>query len=153
MERLRRVPPNRISLPHAAASANAPKQMRSRWRRRLATAVWRMSWIYLALIVAFWIYLYLEGDSSPLGTVILFGPLWVVTTPAMALAPAALFLKRRALLVLAPAVWIAIVPIMGFCIPWRQAIHRSSSAPRIRILTCNVSLPALDQDAIDRLIE
>ena len=152
MNRPAHIPTERNRPPAIPARPRPAKKGPSRLRHRINAAVWRLCWTYLILIFAFWIYLFVEGDRSYYGTLFLFGPLWVTTLPAMALAPAALLLHRRALLVLAPAVWIALVPIMGLCTPWRQLFHRPGHGPQIRVLTCNINLESMDEVEFNDLI-
>jgi endonuclease/exonuclease/phosphatase (EEP) superfamily protein YafD len=123
-----------------------------RWRRRGRVAIWRTAWAYLILIFSFWMCLRFAGDRTTFGTILLFGPLWVTTLPAMALAPVALVLDRRSLFPLALAVWIALIPVMGFCVPWATAIHRPGNGHHVRVLTCNVNVQNFDEGLFDQLV-
>ena len=139
--------PQRASLD---ADARALKQ--GKLRRRLGIAIYRVSWVYLLAIVAFWIFLRLAGDRWWLGTLLLFGPLWVSSLPALCLIPLSLFFHRRALPVLLVAGGISLFAIMGFCVRWRTWFQGAPHGQQIRILTCNVNGKSLSDDSLVQLI-
>ena len=111
---------------------------RGKLRPRAAAAVGRMSWAYLIVLLAIWLFLRLAGDRSWLGTLMLFGPVWVTTLPLIILVPGALIFRRKSLPVLIAGVAVALFLLMGLCIPWRTALHGRPNAKPLRLLTCNV---------------
>jgi endonuclease/exonuclease/phosphatase (EEP) superfamily protein YafD len=125
----------------------------ARYRRRANTALYRVSWAYLVLLLAFWEFLRLAGDRTWYGTVVLFGPLWTAVIPAIILIPLALIFHRRAIGVLLVALVIALFPVMGLCWPWRTFLHSNTGGQHLRVLTCNVSGPALNPSAMDALVD
>ncbi|HWE96383.1 MAG TPA: endonuclease/exonuclease/phosphatase family protein [Tepidisphaeraceae bacterium] len=138
-QRTRQAPP---------AQQEAPPPPRS-VRRRLGTAVARVSWTYLLVLFAFWAAMRWAGDRWWLGTLILFGPVWVTALPLAVLVPAALVLRRRMVGVLAIAACVAFFLVMDLCVPWRVLIHGGGGAsPRLRLLTCNVHGHAVRDDAL-----
>jgi vancomycin resistance protein VanJ len=116
---------------------------------RVAAAVRRMSWAYSIVLLVLWAFLRLEGDRWWLGTLILFGPVWVVTIPLFVLVPGALLFRRKSLPVLLGGAAIALFYVMGLCIPWRAGMHGRGTGPTLRILTCNVH----GKSALNRLID
>jgi endonuclease/exonuclease/phosphatase (EEP) superfamily protein YafD len=117
-------------------------------RCRVAAAVARMSWAYLIVLLALWAFLRLEGDRWWLGTVMLFGPVWVVTLPLAVLVPGALLFRRRSLPILLAAAAISLFCLMGVCFPWRTYLHGRCGGHALRLLTCNVH----GKSALNKLI-
>jgi endonuclease/exonuclease/phosphatase (EEP) superfamily protein YafD len=136
-ERMDRMDPSRK--PDRPGAARRVPRRPSR-RRRIAMAIKRMSWAYLIVLLALWIFLRVAGDRWWLATLMLFGPMWVTLLPAGLLIPAAAFLHRRSLVVLTAAVGASLFLLMGFCVPWRPLFQSHSGKQRIRVLTCNIHL-------------
>jgi endonuclease/exonuclease/phosphatase family metal-dependent hydrolase len=115
------------------------KEARGRLRRVSATCVWVASWSILALIVIVAILLQWAGDASWPMTLMTFGPRWMVLVPPLALVPPAVVVRRRALAPLGLAVMCGLVPVMGFCIPWRALMSREPQNRLVlRVATFNV---------------
>jgi endonuclease/exonuclease/phosphatase (EEP) superfamily protein YafD len=70
-------------------------------------------------------------------TLLMFGPRWVLAGPALVLVPAAVFLRRRSLVVLLVALAVILGPVMGLCLPWRSALGGPSDGDSFRVLTWN----------------
>src|SRR4051812_14761710 len=71
-----------------------------------------LCWCYLILALAAWLFLRAAGERWWLTTVaFLFGPRFVLLAPALALTPLALFLHRRALLLVITSVAIILFPV------------------------------------------
>jgi endonuclease/exonuclease/phosphatase (EEP) superfamily protein YafD len=113
--------------------------------QRSATWVLIVSWFVPILLFGLWFCLSTVTDQYWIGTLLAFGPRWLVLLPVVALAIPALVWRRRAIVPLGLAAVVLIGPVMGFCVPWRQAFSKVQS-PRskvegtgrqIRILTCN----------------
>src|SRR5260370_2542148 len=66
------------------------------------TIIAMVSWLYLAIIVAVWLVLPVEGDRWGVATLGVFGPLWVFPLPLILLAPFAAGFLPRPLWVRAP---------------------------------------------------
>jgi endonuclease/exonuclease/phosphatase family metal-dependent hydrolase len=111
---------------------------RGKFRQRAAASVRRMSWAYFIVVTAIWLFLRIEGDRNWLGTVMLFGPMWVTTLPLAVLIPGAAVFRRKSLPVLIAGSAVAVFLLMGFCLPWRTAFQRRGFVKPLRILTCNV---------------
>src|SRR2546421_9115546 len=79
-------------------------------------------WVYLVFAFSLWLLVRAGGDRWWLATVILFGPRWLALLPLAVLVPAALIARRRAMWTLATAAGIVLFPVMGLCLPWRQAL-------------------------------
>src|SRR5437868_2158862 len=141
----------KLSTPDPRTGESAPARPRV-WRRRLAVAVSALAWTYFGAIVIAWLVLRLAGDRWWVATLVLFGPRWVFAVPLALLAPAAAVLRRKALAPLVVAALIVAVPIMGFCLPWARLLHRKSSGPRLRVLTCNIHHRLLDAPALASFI-
>jgi endonuclease/exonuclease/phosphatase (EEP) superfamily protein YafD len=111
-----------------------------------------ISCLYAAAILAFLAYLRWGGDRWWPATVLMFGPRWLCVLPLVVLVPAALFLNRKALWLLAITFVFIIGPLMGFCVPWQLPIAFGPSVPRIRVLSCNVHYNQLDAQALSVLV-
>jgi endonuclease/exonuclease/phosphatase (EEP) superfamily protein YafD len=90
----------------------------------------------------------LEGDHWWLGTVILFGPIWVTLLPLAVLVPGAAFLRRRSLIPLTVGGVVSFFLLMGLCIPWRAVLEPRGIGKPTRVLSCNVH----GKSALNRLI-
>lgn len=93
-------------------------------------------WAYLAATIIVAVLMWGWGDRAALGTVVLFMGRWVLLLPLVALAPAALWLRRDLLIPLALAALVVIVPIMGFRAGWRRLLPAPEGTP-IRVVTYN----------------
>jgi endonuclease/exonuclease/phosphatase (EEP) superfamily protein YafD len=113
------------------------------------------AWLYLAFALALWIFLRIAADRWWLGTVLLFGPLWLALVPLIGVLPVALlFRDRRSILVLVATTAVIVVPVMDLCIPWRTVLNgRADPAHlRLRVLTCNIHRKQLTPAALADLI-
>src|SRR5262249_3713858 len=72
--------------------------------------------------------------------------------PLLPLAPASALWRRRALAPLLVAAIVVLVPVMGFCVPYRAAFGGGGQNFRLRVLTCNVDGPRLNAAALSALI-
>jgi vancomycin resistance protein VanJ len=94
----------------------------------------------------------LSGDRWWFATVMLFAPRWIYALPLVVLAPLTLLARRWALLrVLAAAIFVIVVPIMGFCLS--PGSFSESDEPTIRILTCNICGEAGDRAKLKSLLD
>ena len=87
-----------------------------------------------------------------MGTLAIFSPRWVVILPLAPLVPLALAFNRRCIWILAIASAGALFWVMGLCLPWRTLFAPGSSAPAVRVLTCNVHGQALNSSQLAGLI-
>ncbi|MEO7997516.1 MAG: endonuclease/exonuclease/phosphatase family protein [Gemmatimonadaceae bacterium] len=71
------------------------------------------AWLYLIGMFVAWMLLITTSEHAIPGTIIAYGPRWLSLWPLAILAPATLILARSALVPLALAAFIGIVPIMG----------------------------------------
>jgi endonuclease/exonuclease/phosphatase family metal-dependent hydrolase len=94
------------------------------------------SWLYLALVLVAWAVLALTADRWWLGTLLLFGPRWVLAVPLLVLLPAAAVRRRALLASLSVAAVLLAGPVTGFCLPTARLSHPRPLAS-LRILTCN----------------
>ena len=102
----------------------------------LVWSVWTYLGLLLLLSVGFWIW----ADRWAPMTVLLFGPRWVLLVPVPVLGIAALWFKRRLLLLpLVAAVLVALGPIMGFTLGWGRFFGGESTGMKIRVVTFNVA--------------
>lgn len=121
--------------------------------RRLRNAIAIAGWVYLALALALWIILRVGSERWWVATLFLFGPRWLALLPFLVLCPAALWRRRRSLPALLAASGIALIPIMGFCVPFGAALHGGMPGVRLRLMTCNIHGQALDRMAFGTLLE
>jgi vancomycin resistance protein VanJ len=140
--------------PPGGGSKTAPGHRGRKPGRAARIAAWGC-WVYLILLVALWVLLYFAADRWWPGTFVLFGPRWLCFLPALALIPAAAWFRPRILLGPIPlSLFIALIPITDFCVPWRPLVTRSRSRLPIRVLTCNLhEAKDKDTEALGRLIQ
>jgi len=110
----------------------------SRTPERLRRSVFCACWLYGIASVGLWLILRVTGEQWWPATVFLFGPRWVWLLPLIPLIVAAVWVRRRALWILLPTVWVVLFPVMGFNVPWRLVTLHFQGAPCVRVLTCNI---------------
>jgi endonuclease/exonuclease/phosphatase (EEP) superfamily protein YafD len=137
-------------LQEAPGTGDVPRE--GKVRRRVGKAVVRLSWTYLIVLIGFWTVMRWAGDRWWLGTLILFGPVWVTALPLAVLVPGAAMVRRRSLRVLGPAAFVAFFGVMGVCVPWRTWISGEAKGARLRVLTCNVHGWSAGDAALTQLI-
>ena len=119
------------------AGGDPPVEQRG-GRRQVRLAVLASSCLYLLLVTGVWGTMHWAGERWWLATALLFGPRWVWAAPLAGLIPAAILWHRRSLWVLAAAMIVVVVPVMGFSVPWRQLRSAPPAQIRVRVLTCNI---------------
>jgi vancomycin resistance protein VanJ len=87
------------------------------------------------------------------GTILMFGPRWVLALPLVLLLLVALALRRRTLRPVVPALLIAAGPLAGCCVPWGRLDPNPTAVPRLRVMTCNMHYAKTDPGPLDRLVE
>jgi endonuclease/exonuclease/phosphatase (EEP) superfamily protein YafD len=120
--------------------------------RRTAKVIGVCSWLYLLLILALWALLRLADLWWP-ATLLMFSPRWLLVVPGAILALAALFLRRRSLIVLSIALVLALGPVTSFCIPWPFLSSEAASAERLRLMTCNMHYYKGSAGRLDALLD
>jgi vancomycin resistance protein VanJ len=128
-----------------------PRTPQRRWRRRVGRTVEAAGWLTLAAVLSAWAALR-AGDLWPPGTVLLFGPRWILVLLAALLLLAALAFRRRALWPAVPALLIAVGPVAGFSVPWERLGSEPPAGSRLRVLTCNMHFAKTDQRPLDQLV-
>jgi vancomycin resistance protein VanJ len=128
-----------------------PRTPQRRWRRRVGRTVEAAGWLTLAAILSAWAALR-AGDLWPPGTVLLFGPRWVLVLLAALLLLAALAFRRRALWPAVPALLIAAGPFAGFSVPSERLGSDPPAGTGLRVLTCNMHFAKTDQRPLDQLV-
>ena len=103
-------------------------------RRRLAAG----HWVYTVALVLVAASLYIAGDRTWWGTVLLFSPRWIFGLPLLLLVPLALRYRRKWLWWDAALVALLLGLVMGFEIPFPSANSAESSSPTLRVVTCNL---------------
>lgn len=131
--------------PHAGETR--PRIRFARTRRAVRVA----GWLTLATAVGLWLAIR-QADVWCLATVLMFAPLPLLVLLPLALVALAVIFSRRALLTVAPALILMIVPIARFCIPWCPVWSTPVAGPRLRVLTCNMHYTRSTSARLDRLI-
>lgn len=126
-----------------------PAEQPDRFRRRLRRFVMLSGVAYLALVVALGV-AFRFADEWWFATLLMFVPGWLFVLPLALLVPAAVIVRRRALVALAPAAVIA-GAAGGFALPWGQ-LSDPPRGSRLRVATCNVHYMSLNPAAISRLV-
>jgi endonuclease/exonuclease/phosphatase (EEP) superfamily protein YafD len=101
--------------------------------RRLIMAV---SSAYLAAVLLVAATMWLLGDRTVVGSVLLFMGRWVFLLPLALLVPLALWIRPASLVVLLGAALVVLGPIMGFRTGWRRYLPHPAGAP-LRVVTFN----------------
>jgi len=101
---------------------------------RIVTGLCR---IYLAGLIATWLFLWLAADRWWPATVLMYIPAWTFGLPLLLLGPAAVVTRARSMAVLLAGA-LVIGPLMGLCVPWRAWLGSDGGGTRVRVLTCNV---------------
>jgi vancomycin resistance protein VanJ len=110
------------------------------------------SWLSVAIVVSAWAAIH-AGDVWWPGTVLLFGPRWLLALPLIPLVLAATLWRRRSLPVLAMALLLLLGPLMGFNIPWRGDVPAGPPRLRMRVLTCNIHYKRPLKRSLQRLLD
>jgi vancomycin resistance protein VanJ len=127
----------------------APAQAASPGRpRRAARIVTWLCTLYTFSIALVWLLVWAAGDRWWPATIVMFIPWYAWALPLVALAPAALLVRRRLLWVLAFGLGLLLGPVMGLCLPWRLLLAGDRSGPQVRVMTCNVHYNQLDTPAL-----
>jgi endonuclease/exonuclease/phosphatase family metal-dependent hydrolase len=106
-------------------------------RRRAGALVALGALLYLAAVLSIAIALPILGDRWWPATLILFGPRWLIALPLLVLAPAALALRRRALIPLGVAGVLVAIPILGLGLPIGSLLA-GERAGHLRVATFNM---------------
>ncbi|MBN2294088.1 MAG: endonuclease/exonuclease/phosphatase family protein [Pirellulales bacterium] len=106
--------------------------------------------LYLFFVIAVWLLLWIGADRWWLPTIMAYGPRWVYLLPLMILVPIVVLRRRWLLLVhLAISGLIAVVPIMGLCVP---LVFSEADESTLRILSANLTGKRVDVDKLNCLI-
>jgi vancomycin resistance protein VanJ len=113
--------------------ARAPSSKPASWLRRTTLV---LALATCGCILAAWGVLALAVDRTWFGTVLAFGPRWVLLAPVLALLPAAALFHRPAAALLVASGAIVVGPVMDARGAWLRA---ASGHDTIRVMTCNLS--------------
>jgi len=94
------------------------------------------TWAYLASVLLVAALMWGLGDTTVIGTVLLFMGRWVVLLPLVLLIPAALLYHRLLLLPLALGALVVVGPVMGFRSGWRRLLPQPAGTP-VRVVSFN----------------
>ena len=99
----------------------------------------RLVYLYTLTVVGCWVLLWGLGDRWWLGTIVLFGPRWVLLLPILPLMGLAAWQRRRLLIPLSISGLIVVFPIMGARVNL-GAPEAAAMTPdaRLRVMTFNV---------------
>lgn len=110
-------------------------------------------WSYLLFAVLAWAVLYGLGDRWWLGTLLLFGPRWLLLLPAGFLIPLALRLRVSAFAPVAAGMAVVLFPVMGLEVGWRSAFTRLTHDTDFRVITFNVKQSGMRLSALPALLD
>jgi endonuclease/exonuclease/phosphatase (EEP) superfamily protein YafD len=125
------------SVPGAQSPAASPSRP-VRGRQWLARATGRFCWLYAIGAAAVFVLMRVAGERWWVATLLLFWPRWVWLAPVAVLLPLCALLQRRMGVVVILTGIIILCGIMGFRIPWRQALPQDASSQSLRVFTCNL---------------
>jgi endonuclease/exonuclease/phosphatase (EEP) superfamily protein YafD len=124
-----------VAEPPQSTIPAVPKAVWQRWERKLAlTAIT----LYSLLVLAVWGLIRFGGDRWWPATLLMFGPRWVWSLPALVVAPLLAVCQPRLWWTLAIVLLVIAGPVMGFCFPWQKLSPARLDAFHVRVLTCNV---------------
>lgn len=106
-----------------------------RWKALAARCIGVLSVVYVVALAAAAVLLWWGGDRWWPGTILLFGPRWVLGLPFLVLVPLAAWLAPRRLFALALGAVVYLVPLMGL----RVGLPRPAGESDLVILTLNVA--------------
>lgn len=130
----------------------SPVPRRSGWVRWLRGTLAAVCGLYLGVLVAFWAIVSFGGDHWWVATVLMYGPRWVFALPLIGLAPAALLMRGRTLVVVVVSIVVLVGPVMRLCVPWRRVLMGDHNGLRLRVLSCNIHSGWLKGAAMGDLI-
>jgi endonuclease/exonuclease/phosphatase (EEP) superfamily protein YafD len=111
------------------------------------------AWLSLAVVLGLWALLWASADRWWLGTLAMYGPRWMLLPLFAPLAPAAWWLRRRALPVVLVSLVIVVFPVMRFKVPlFVPATTGEVEVQRIRVLTCNRNVGGVDTQELADLV-
>lgn len=105
--------------------------------------------LYLAILLILWAFIHFDQGQIWQVTLFLFSPRWVVGLPILVLFPLALWKHRKASWLMLPCLWIALFPIMGFCVG-RSSQHLGT---RLKIMTSNMGSGKIRIDEVVSLVQ
>jgi endonuclease/exonuclease/phosphatase (EEP) superfamily protein YafD len=108
-------------------------------------------WVCLGGAAGLWFALRACDEWAP-ATVAAFGSLRPLALLPAVLLGAAVFVNRRALWSLVPALLLTLGPVTGFCVPWGRSDTDPGFGPRVRVMTCNMHFGPGFKAPLDRLI-
>lgn len=109
--------------------------------------------LYLVCLLAFWFVLRASGDQWWGGTLLLFGPRWLVALPIVILLPLTLATRPRFAWILLLHAAVILFPICGFRLRYPRGVSANPHPEEaIRVLTYNVGGGTLDQSAFSQLL-
>lgn len=111
------------------------------------------AWSYLGLVVTVWVVMHGLGDRWWGGTVMLFGPRWVLLTPVVGLLPLAARFRTSAVAPLGLAAIVVLFPIMGLETGWRSWWVRLVHDTDFRVITFNTANGGMPPSALPELLE
>lgn len=98
---------------------------------------WGASLLFLAAIVAAVVLVQRYGDRWWPGTLLLFGPRWLLALPLLVLVPAAVHQDRALLAPLALAALLIPGPLLGWQTGWRELLVRPDPERDLTVVTFN----------------
>jgi len=120
----------------------------TRFARSLAVA----SWVYLVTVCLIAAVMWGLGDRWWLATILLFIGRWIFLLPLVVLVPGAVIAARRALVPLAIAALVVLLPVMGARTGWRLLSAPPPGTP-LRVVSFNVDGGALLVGHLERLFD
>lgn len=108
------------------------------------------AWAYLAGTLAALALMYLAGDRWWPGTLLLFGPRWMLALPVIPLLPLALWRTPRLCIPLILSGGVVLGPFMG--LQWTISKPKETNGYVLRILTTNIQTGNFDAQALSQLI-
>lgn len=107
--------------------------------------------IYMAIVAASLLLIYVGGDRWWPATLLLFAPRWPFAIPLAVLGPAAALIRPRMLIAVLATALLVFGPLMGLRLP-RIAASPAPGINPLRVLTCNTHNQALNAQRLREVI-
>lgn len=118
----------------------------------LSRTIWFLCWLYLFVVVLAWGCLRYGADRHWLGTLLEFGPRWVLLVPLAPLALGATIWNWRLWWIIGAVLIVVLGPVWGLSLPWSAIGFAKPTALQLRVLTLNTDGRA-DPSAVLALVE
>jgi endonuclease/exonuclease/phosphatase (EEP) superfamily protein YafD len=131
-----------------ATSPQATVRRRAGFGSQLARLIEIFGWLYFVFVLMVWGSLVYGADRHWLGTLIEFGPRWMLLIPLIPLVLAALCWQRRMWWSSGITLYVILAPVCGLNLPWSMLFAPEPATVQLRVLTLNTDGVAKPADVL-----